>query len=244
MDFRAFEPFPTAAEPRSSKEHAMRLKPCMTGLAVALSLAAQSAQAADCPAKSTRFEDIVVALNKAPGCQNAMQVLEACRYEDSGGLRGDPELCRRASGPVLDACEYVASRVVALNVIVEKKCAAEAAQSPQREECPARTTMMDDIIAVLNAAPSCDRAMKVFEACEYGASGDVQFGAVVEKKCEGDFLARLEPPQKKAYRAELRACDRKYRNASGTMYLSFTAFCRAMVAQRYQHKLAGASSRR
>jgi hypothetical protein len=119
-----------------------------------------------------------------------------------------------------------------------------AAQSAQAGDCPAKTTMMDDIIAVLNAAPSCDRAMKVFEACEYGTSGDVQFGAIVEKKCEGDFLARLEPPQKKAYRRELRVCDRKYRNESGTMYLSFTAFCRAIVAQRYQHKLAGSSSRR
>jgi hypothetical protein len=222
----------------------VRFKPRLAGLAVALSLAAQSAQAGDCPAKSTRFEDIVVALNKAPSCLNAMQVLEACRYEDSGGLSGDPELCRRASGPVLDACEYVASRVDQLGAIVKKKCEAEVAQSAPQEECPAKTTMMDDIIAVLNAAPSCDRAMKVFEACEYGTSGDVQFGAVVEKKCEGDFLARLEPPQKKAYRRELRVCDRKYRNESGTMYLSFTAFCRAIVAQRYQHKLAGSSSRR
>jgi hypothetical protein len=31
-------------------------------------------------------------------------------------------------------------------------------------------------------------------------------------------------------------CDRKYRNQSGTMYLSATAFCRAKVAQRYAQK--------
>ena len=220
----------------------MRFKPCLAGLAVALALSTQSAQAANCPAKSTRFEDIVVALNKAPSCQNAMQLLEACRYEDSGGLSGDPELCRRASGPVLDACEYVAGRVVELNAIIEKKCKAEAAQSTQREECPAKTTMMDDIIIALNEAPSCDRAMKVFEACEYGASGDVQFGAVVEKKCEDDFLARLKDPQKHLYRREMRVCDRKYRNQSGTMYLSFTAFCRADVAQRYSRRALKAAN--
>ena len=46
----------------------MRLKPWLAGLAAAVSLAAQPAQAVGCPAKSTRFEDIVVALNKAPGC--------------------------------------------------------------------------------------------------------------------------------------------------------------------------------
>ncbi|UPK35745.1 hypothetical protein IVB18_48805 [Bradyrhizobium sp. 186] len=101
------------------------------------------------------------------------------------------------------------------------------------EECPAKSTSMDDIVAVLNAAPGCDRAMKLFEACAYGASGDVQFGEVVEKKCEADFLRPLKPPQKLSYQRELRACDRKYRNKSGTMYLSATAFCRAEVAQRY-----------
>jgi hypothetical protein len=115
------------------------------------------------------------------------------------------------------------------------------------EKCPAKSTSMDDIIAALNESPGCDRAMQVFEACEYGASGDVQFGAVVEKKCEGDFLARLKAPQKNVYQREMRVCDRKYRNQSGTMYLSFTAFCRANVAQHYSHnarKVAGSSPAR
>jgi hypothetical protein len=119
-----------------------------------------------------------------------------------------------------------------------------AVASARAEDCPAKSTQMDDIIVALNEAPSCDRAMKVFEACEFGASGDVQLGAIVEKKCEGDFLARLKDPQRRVYRHEMRVCDRKYRNESGTMYLSFTAFCRAIVAQRYSHKVAGSSSRR
>jgi hypothetical protein len=34
----------------------------------------------------------------------------------------------------------------------------------------------------------------------------------------------------------MRVCDRKYRNEEGTMYRSFTAFCRAEVAQRYSQK--------
>ena len=109
------------------------------------------------------------------------------------------------------------------------------------EDCPAKSSDMDDIIAALNAAKSCDAAMKVFQACEYGASGDVQFGEVVEKKCESDFLDRLKPPQKAAYQREMGACDRKYRNQSGTMYVSFTAFCRAEVAQRYSQRALKAS---
>lgn len=103
-------------------------------------------------------------------------------------------------------------------------------------ECPAKTTAMDDIIEVLNKAPTCERAMKLFEACEYSASGDAQFGAVVEKKCEADFLDHLKAPRKLTYQRELRVCDRKYQNEQGTMYVSFTAFCRAEVAQRYSRQ--------
>lgn len=111
-------------------------------------------------------------------------------------------------------------------------------------ECPAKSTQMDDIIASLKAAKGCDAAMKVFEACEYGASGDVQFGEVVERKCEADFLDRANASKKQAYKRELGVCDRKYRNQSGTMYISFTSFCRAQVAQRYAKEMRkGAGAR-
>jgi hypothetical protein len=100
---------------------------------------------------------------------------------------------------------------------------------------------MDDILAVLNEAPGCDRALRVFEACGYGASGDVQFGAAVEKKCEADFLARLKAPRRLSYQRELRICDRKYQHQPGTMYISFRAFCRAEVAQRYSHQMLKAA---
>jgi hypothetical protein len=111
------------------------------------------------------------------------------------------------------------------------------------EDCPAQSTAMDEIIAAVNGASSCARAMKVAEACAYGASADVQFGAAVEKKCEGDFLAALNAPRKQAYAREMGGCDRKYRNQSGTMYLSAAAFCRAEVAQRYSQKALAQASR-
>jgi hypothetical protein len=104
------------------------------------------------------------------------------------------------------------------------------------KECPAKSTGTDDIAAALNEAPSCDKAMSVFQACQSGAGGDVALGAIVSQKCESDFLARLEAPQKRVYQRRLRACDRKYRDESGSMYRSFEAFCRANVAQRYSHK--------
>ena len=110
------------------------------------------------------------------------------------------------------------------------------------EKCPAPSTEGDVIIAALQAAPSCDRAMKIFRACEYGASPDVQFGAIVEQKCEADFLPRLGASQKNAYASQLSRCDAKYANESGTMYRSFTAFCRAEVSQRYSQKALKAAS--
>ena len=111
-----------------------------------------------------------------------------------------------------------------------------AAAPARSEDCPAAGTMMEDVLVALNEAANCDRAMKVFQACEYGTSGDIQFGAVVEKKCERDFLPRLTEPQKHLYQSDMTACDRKYRNQDGTMYRSFTAFCRAGVAQRHAQK--------
>mgnify|MGYP000846815862 FL=1 len=117
-----------------------------------------------------------------------------------------------------------------------------SAQAAQME-CPARSTQMDNVIASLNEAKGCDAAMKVFEACQYGASGDVQFGEAVEKKCEADFIGKATASTKRSYQRELGICDRKYRNKSGTMYLSATAFCRAQAAQRYSRealKAAGA----
>jgi hypothetical protein len=101
---------------------------------------------------------------------------------------------------------------------------------------------LDDVVDAINAAPGCERAMKLFEACEFGTSGDIRLGAAVEKKCERDFLARLKEPQKLLYFSEMRVCDRKYLNEEGTMYRSFTAFCRAEVAQRYSRRARKAAN--
>ena len=120
--------------------------------------------------------------------------------------------------------------------------AATLAAAPSRaEDCPAKSSGMDDVIAAIAAAPSCDRAMKVSEACALGASGDVQYAGAVEKRCEADFLGKANASKKQAYTRELGVCDRKYRNESGTMYVSFTAFCRAKVAQRYSKQVLKAA---
>lgn len=102
--------------------------------------------------------------------------------------------------------------------------------------CLGKSMTLEEIIGAIDATPGCERAMKLFEDCEFGTSGDIHLGAAVEKKCEAGFLNRLKAPQKRAYQRKMGVCDRKYENESGAMYRSFTAFCRAEIAQRYARK--------
>jgi hypothetical protein len=102
--------------------------------------------------------------------------------------------------------------------------------------CQNTSMSLDEVVDVIKAAPGCERAMKIFKDCSLGTSGDIRMGEAVESKCEGNFLGKLKPSQKQAYQREMSVCDRKYRNESGTMYRSFTAFCRAEISQRYARK--------
>ncbi|MDN4987669.1 hypothetical protein KUL72_00685 [Bradyrhizobium arachidis] len=122
-----------------------------------------------------------------------------------------------------------------------------AAATPARAMvCMDKSMTLDEVADTISAQKGCESAMKVFKDCELTASGDVQLGAAVERKCEVDFKSGLSAAQSQAYKREMHACDVKYRNKSGTMYLSFTAFCRAEVAQCYSQralKAAGQTGR-
>lgn len=110
--------------------------------------------------------------------------------------------------------------------------------------CMDKSMTLDEVADTISAQKGCNSAMKVFRDCELTASGDVALGAAVEKKCEADFKSGLSAAETQAYKRAMRACDRKYRNKSGTMYLSFTAFCRAEVAQRYSQRALKAAGRK
>lgn len=105
------------------------------------------------------------------------------------------------------------------------------------EDCPVKPAEMDGIIAAVTAASSCDASMKIFEACQFGSTADVQFGDAVEKKCEPVFLSRLSTSRKRVYEDQLGRCDEKYADKQGTMWRSATAMCRAGISQRYAHRL-------
>jgi hypothetical protein len=90
---------------------------------------------------------------------------------------------------------------------------------------------LDKMVEALQQAPSCAAAYRLFEDCEFVASGDVALGAAVQEKCEADFLGKLDATRRAAYRKQLFVCDHKYAKQSGTMYRSFEAFCRAGAAR-------------
>lgn len=117
--------------------------------------------------------------------------------------------------------------------------ATSAASQPKKEQCP--TQDLDAIETLIREAPSCLRAVAIFESCQFGAGGDVGLGAAVTEKCEGDFLSKLSAAQKRIYDRKQKRCLRKYQSKVGTMYRSFEAFCSAYVARDYSAKFLRAT---
>jgi hypothetical protein len=131
---------------------------------------------------------------------------------------------------------FLAAFALALSAV------AVAADDKSKEECP--TSGLDAIADVIRQAPSCRRAIALFEICEFGASGDVSLGAAATEKCEGDFLGKLDVAQKRAYRRAQNFCAHKYQNEDGTMYRSFEAFCGTYVARDYSARFLKGDGRK
>jgi hypothetical protein len=127
---------------------------------------------------------------------------------------------------------------LALSAFLLLASVALAAPKPSTpKECPVTEHSLDAIETAIEKAASCEQSMDIFQACAYGASGDVALGQAVIGKCEGDFLGKLNSGQKRAYEEEIKRCWRKYRREAGTMYRSFEAMCAAAVAQAYSRRL-------
>ena len=109
-------------------------------------------------------------------------------------------------------------------------------------ECP--TAVREDVLGLLDHASTCERSLRVFEACASGAGGDVGLGEVVVKRCERDFLSKLSSVQRLIYQRKLELCARKFQKEPDTMYRSFEAFCSAKVAKMYSLRFALGRKRR
>ena len=103
-------------------------------------------------------------------------------------------------------------------------------------ECP--VGQPDETIKLLTNAKTCKQANDLLGQCSWNTSMDVQFADVVQNKCEKDFLAALPHVRRAAYATKIKRCDTKYANKSGTMYVSFSATCKAGVAAKYSARAA------
>jgi hypothetical protein len=147
--------------------------------------------------------------------------------------------------PWLPAADYAMIRAVEGEAMLSKLLRAVAIvattiapAAAATLDCPSRDR--DNILEVLDQAPTCEQSLALFQACSYGASGDVALSEVVIRKCEGDFLTKLNKSQRQSYDQQQKRCSLKYRNESGTMYRSFEAFCSANLAKDYARRFAKA----
>jgi hypothetical protein len=108
------------------------------------------------------------------------------------------------------------------------------------EDCPAEDSGWEAREAAVSKAPGCDRALKVAEACAFGATGDTGLTNIVIEKCEADFSRKMSKAQRQAYDRGIKRCDEKYKHKDGSMYRSAAAFCRAQYARDTAAKFAKA----
>lgn len=91
--------------------------------------------------------------------------------------------------------------------------------------------------AVVKAAPDCERAFRVLDACQLGSSGDVALAGIVRGKCEPLFIGKAGPGALKAYKKKQAGCARIAKK-EGTMYLGLAAVCEARAARNFARKYA------
>jgi hypothetical protein len=149
-----------------------------------------------------------------------------------GDGEGDQTVISQGKITMLRVASIVLSLAMSIAMVASLGLAAPAHASI----CQGKSLSLDETVAVIKAEPTCNASMRLFQDCSYSASGDVSLGRAVREKCEADFLAKLKAPQKKIYQLEQQACLRKYAHESGTMYVSWSAFCGAELAQRYSRR--------
>ena len=107
------------------------------------------------------------------------------------------------------------------------------------KDCPVETRVEGTLDAkeeAIRKAPTCKAAYEIMEACAYTASGDTGLGEALRERCEPEFLPKLGKTVRRAYDQEQKHCSNKYAKKSGTMYVSFSAFCRAESTVKYATK--------
>ena len=124
--------------------------------------------------------------------------------------------------------------LIAVPALLALGCPAPAA------ECPVAGA--EATSEAIEQAPSCDKAAEIYALCTWGSSMDIRFADIAIKKCEADFLDKLDPQRRKTYDGAKARCGRKYARVSGTLYRSFEASCSVELAKTYWARMAKAGA--
>ena len=92
----------------------------------------------------------------------------------------------------------------------------------------------------LRAAPSCETAHKLHDACSWGSSGDARLSGAVIEKCEALFLDRLTPAQKRNYQARQQRCSDRYVREDGSLAVAEASLCAEAIAVSFARNAAAA----
>jgi hypothetical protein len=105
-------------------------------------------------------------------------------------------------------------------------------------DCPIESMNPVEVRKLIDAAPTCEQGLKIFQSCGWGATSDVVTSGHVIEKCEAVFAGKLSAAQKRSYSRAQRVCENKHANESGSEYASLRAFCSAEAAARMAKQVA------
>lgn len=100
-------------------------------------------------------------------------------------------------------------------------------------KCPAEAGDLDSTVAVVANSKTCYEASETASACAWGSSADVAITGAAIEVCARDYADRISKTEQKMWEALAAQCSKKYEGQSGTLYISFAAFCRLDVTKLF-----------
>jgi hypothetical protein len=111
-------------------------------------------------------------------------------------------------------------------------------------ECPVQSfgqDYLDEVVTLIEAKkPSCYEAAQVAEDCAMGTSVDGRIAGAASAVCHVSFTTKLLQADLAAYNSLLQKCSEKYAKMSGTIYVSFEAYCRLDVDKLFSSRYSPA----
>ena len=107
------------------------------------------------------------------------------------------------------------------------------------DNCPVafnNPNFIDTVISLTAKTSNCDEAAELVSACALGTNADVEIVGAAIKRCEKGVV--MNKTDKSVYTFLNSKCSNKYASKEGSMYSSFTAFCKLSVTNLFTNLLS------